>query len=212
MSDAVSTTGIMVKRKPTTPLASVAVATVSAANPAVVTTSTPHGRTTGDTSTLAGVTGSTPAVNGEHIVTVIDATHYSIPVAVTVAGTGGTSTPGFAVVAELTNAEPGGKSRNKVETSIHNEGSESHLLGILRQKDPNFVVNYLADEETHMAIDNDINNNIKNTWQILFPSGFYRQGPARVQNFDYAGAPVDGVQRATIGLTWSGIVTEGVMA
>lgn len=211
MSDALSSTGILVKRKPTTPLASVAIATSSVADPTVITTSAPHGRTTGDEVTIAGHSGATPAINGTWVVTVIDATTFTIPEAVTVGGTGGTMTPGRAVVAEIRDVNPGGKSRNKIETSTHNEKRESHQLGILRQKDPTFQVNYLADEETHAAVQNDIDNNVKNEWMILFPSGLYRLGQARVQDFEYAGAPVDGVQQATITLSWAGPVSEGIL-
>ncbi len=72
--------------------ASVAIATTSVANPSVVTTATPHGLVTGDRVVIAGHTGSTPAVNGAYTVTVLSSTTYSIPVNVTVGGTGGTST------------------------------------------------------------------------------------------------------------------------
>lgn len=62
----------------------------SIANPTVVTTAVPHGRATGDVVLISGVTGSTPTINGAQTITVIDATHFSVPVNVTVAGTGGT--------------------------------------------------------------------------------------------------------------------------
>lgn len=72
----------------------VAVASSSVANPSVVTTSAAHGITNGATVTIAGHTGSTPAINGSHVATVIDATTFSIPVNVTAGGTGGTVTRG----------------------------------------------------------------------------------------------------------------------
>lgn len=115
----------------------------------------------------------------------------------------------FVTIAEITEVGPGGKSRNKIETSTHNDGSESHILGILRQKDPTLKINYIGGEATHIAINSDIDNNVKNSWQILFPSGRYRQGMAYVQMFDLDPAPVDGKQGAAITLTWAGIVTEG---
>lgn len=65
----------------------------SVANPSVITTSVPHGLATGQRALIAGHTGSTPAVNGDQPVTVIDATSFSIPVDVTVGGTGGTVVP-----------------------------------------------------------------------------------------------------------------------
>lgn len=114
----------------------------------------------------------------------------------------------FVTVGEITNVGPGGKSRNKIETSTHNDGSESHLLGILRQKDPTFKINYVGGDATHIAIQADIDGNIKNAWQILFPSGISRTGFGYVQMFEYDEAPVDGKQGASIALTWSSTVTE----
>jgi len=61
----------------------------SVANPSVVTTPIAHGLTTGQKVLISGVTGSTPTINGERTVTVIDDTHFSVPVNVTVGGTGG---------------------------------------------------------------------------------------------------------------------------
>jgi hypothetical protein len=62
----------------------------SIANPSVVTTPVAHGLATGDIILIAGVTGSTPTINGERVVTVLSPTTFSVPVNVTVAGTGGT--------------------------------------------------------------------------------------------------------------------------
>jgi len=62
----------------------------SIASPTVVTTSVAHGLTTGDIILIAGVSGSTPAINGQQTVTVTSTTTFTVPVAVTVAGTGGT--------------------------------------------------------------------------------------------------------------------------
>lgn len=59
------------------------------ANPTVVTTSTAHGRATGDTATITG-SNSTPSINGTYTITVTGASTFTIPVNVTVAGTAGT--------------------------------------------------------------------------------------------------------------------------
>jgi hypothetical protein len=61
----------------------------SIANPTVVTTPIPHGLTTGDIILVSGVASSSPTINGSRTVTVITATTFSVPVNVTVAGTGG---------------------------------------------------------------------------------------------------------------------------
>ena len=75
----------------------IAIATSSVANPTILETEEPHQLVTGDTVDVLGHTGSTPAVEGEHVVTVIDATHVSVPVHVTIAGAGGTLTRALAV-------------------------------------------------------------------------------------------------------------------
>jgi len=62
----------------------------SAANPSVVTTPVDHGLATGDIILIAGVAGSTPTINGQRTVTVTGARTFTVPVNVTVAGTGGT--------------------------------------------------------------------------------------------------------------------------
>jgi hypothetical protein len=114
----------------------------------------------------------------------------------------------FTTIAEITEVDPGGMSRNKIETSTHNDGSESHVLGLLRQADPTLKINYVGSEASHIAILADIVNNIKNSWQILFPSGKSRTGFAYVQMFKFDVAPVDGKQGASLALTWASVVTE----
>ena len=75
---------------PVTP--AVAIVSSSVANPSVITTAVPHGLATGDTVTIAGHTGSTPAIDGSRVVTVLSSLTFTIPVTVTIAGTGGTVT------------------------------------------------------------------------------------------------------------------------
>jgi len=61
----------------------------SVANPTVVTCTTPHGLTTGDKVLISGVTGSTPTINGEYTATVTGTNTFTVPVNVTIGGTGG---------------------------------------------------------------------------------------------------------------------------
>ncbi len=72
-----------------TVFSSVQILTSSVANPSVLTFQANHGLNTGDTVTVVGHSGSTPSINGSRVVTVIDGDQVSIPVNVTVAGTGG---------------------------------------------------------------------------------------------------------------------------
>lgn len=66
------------------------IASISTANPGVVTTSVPHGLTTGQKILIAGTT-TTPTVNAQQTVTVLTTTTFSVPVNVTSgqAGAGG---------------------------------------------------------------------------------------------------------------------------
>lgn len=62
----------------------------SVANPTVVTTPVDHGLTTGDIILISGVATSSPTINGQRTVTVTGARTFTVPVNVTVGGTGGT--------------------------------------------------------------------------------------------------------------------------
>lgn len=63
----------------------------SVADPTVITTSGAHGISAGDVVTIASHTGSTPDINGVHtVMSVPSTTTLTIPVSVTVGGTGGT--------------------------------------------------------------------------------------------------------------------------
>lgn len=70
--------------------ATITTSTVDVAS--VITTTAAHGFITGNTAVIAGHEDSDPDLNGEHVVTVIDATSFSVPVTTTVEGTGGTAT------------------------------------------------------------------------------------------------------------------------
>lgn len=64
----------------------------SVANPTVITTEDAHEYVTGNTATIADHEGSAPTIAGDYVLTVLSSTTFSIPVNVTVAGTGGTAT------------------------------------------------------------------------------------------------------------------------
>lgn len=112
----------------------------------------------------------------------------------------------FATIGEVVSVTPPGYSRNKLESTTHNDGAESYVLGILRQKDASFRINYVHDEPTHALIVDDILANVEHNWQIVFPSGVMFTGPARVQRFEPIEAPVDAIQQMDVTLAWSGPV------
>lgn len=65
------------------------IASSSVANPTVITTTVPHGLSAGHIVLISGHAGATPSINGQHAVTVLNTTQFTIPVNVSVAGTGG---------------------------------------------------------------------------------------------------------------------------
>lgn len=69
---------------------SVAITSTSIANPSNVLTAA-NTFVSADTVTIAGHTGSTPAVDGDRVATVVNSTNFTIPINVTGGGTGGTA-------------------------------------------------------------------------------------------------------------------------
>lgn len=113
----------------------------------------------------------------------------------------------FTTIAELVSVTPPGFSRNPLDTSNHNEGVETKVLGLLRQKDASFKINWLPENATHDTLLSDILNNTKAHWQIAFPSGTTMEADAFVQRFEPDDAPVDAVQSAMCGLSWASAIT-----
>ena len=75
-------------------VAATAITSSSVANPTNI-LATAHGMSNSDIVTIASHTGSTPTINGTHTITYVDANNFTIPVNVTVGGTGGTVSRGF---------------------------------------------------------------------------------------------------------------------
>lgn len=86
------------------------------ANPTVVTTSGPHGLSSGQQVTITG-SNSTPSINGSHVVTVISPTTFSIAVNVSVAGTAGSFTTANLLVSILEPVKQVYKASLKVDAS-----------------------------------------------------------------------------------------------
>ena len=72
------------------PAATIATSSIDAST--LITTALAHGLTTGVKVAIAGHTGSTPSINSTYPITVTSTTKFTIPVAVTIAGIGGTVT------------------------------------------------------------------------------------------------------------------------
>lgn len=68
-----------------------AISSSSVAVATVITTSVAHGFSSGDTVVIVGHAGSTPSLDGAHVVTVLGPASFSVPVTVTAAGSSGTA-------------------------------------------------------------------------------------------------------------------------
>jgi hypothetical protein len=79
----------------------ISIASIAAANPAVVTTVTPHSLVTGTTYTIGGTT-TTPTVNGSQVVTVTGSTTFTVPVNVTSGQAAAAGTVGSPAWTEVT--------------------------------------------------------------------------------------------------------------
>jgi Putative DnaT-like ssDNA binding protein len=78
--------------RPVDTVSALGIASSSVASPSNITTIAPHGFTSGQSVTITGHTGSTPALAGPYVITVTGARTFTIPVNVTVAGSGGSVT------------------------------------------------------------------------------------------------------------------------
>jgi hypothetical protein len=109
----------------TSPQITIPITSSSVANPSLITTPVPHGLATGDTVIITGHSGSTPSIDGERTVTVVSTTTFSIPVNVTIGGTGGTFVRG------KTNAGATGY----LQVTAHDLGTFTGAVVTLRHSD-----------------------------------------------------------------------------
>ncbi len=105
------------------------VSSSSVANPTTITTTAAHGLTTGNIVTISGHSGSTPDINNSYTVTVLTTTTFTIPVNVTVGGTGGTWTLDAPISGVLISADVTGELRLK--TRFAQEDLEESMLEYL---------------------------------------------------------------------------------
>jgi hypothetical protein len=99
--------GISITTTPTAQLSGNTISTSSVANPTVITCSANHPFANGDSVIISGHTGSTPAIDGVYTISNVAATTFTIPVNVSVGGSGGTV--GIAFPARDANGTVSGK-------------------------------------------------------------------------------------------------------
>ena len=109
-------------------------------------------------------------------------------------------------ISELATVSPPKFRRNKLETSTHNDGRESNQLGMIRQDDGSFRINFVEDDATHNQIFDDFLANTAATWSFILPSGVAYTGQGRVQKWEPTDAGTDAIQQVDCGITWSGPV------
>lgn len=124
------------------------------------------------------------------------------------AGDGG-GPEAFLTVAEIVSLKPPQLSRNEVDVSTHNEGTEAKILGMLRKGQAQATLNYVPTNATHASLMSDLLANTKRNWRILFPpSGLPRWIiPSRVQNLDPQNVTVDAPMQINVAWTIDGSIT-----
>jgi len=116
----------------------------------------------------------------------------------------------FATIAEIVSLKPSAISRNEIDVSTHNAGTDAKILGMLRKGPVTFTINWVPSDATHMQIEADLAANTKRNWQVWYPpSGVNTDTfPARVQSWDVPDVGVDVAMQATINLTIDGSIVR----
>ena len=154
-----------------------AIATSSVANPSVITTSLTHGFETGDRIYIHSHVGSTPDITGFHIITKISTTQFSIPVNVTVGGTGGVA---YRANASIVEVNPGPPPDKVYDADLTGENSGSGKI-LLAYDDPELAAHY--DYENVIVL---------NASSIIFDSGYIVNGVLILDFQDGVGpGPID---------------------
>jgi len=162
-----------------------------------VVTATAHGLRVGNKVTIAGMTGGTPDLDGDYLVTRIVAddafeiadaeTFAAIPA--TVAGTGGTATPkteSFTKVVEVGDLKGPGLSRDTIDATTHDSPDdwEEFIVGIKKGGEVTYPVNWVPSDPTHDNVTGlwaAWEDGVLRNWRIVPPiSGVYLQFAALV--------------------------------
>lgn len=110
-------------------------------------------------------------------------------------------------VPELTTITPPASFRNPLETSTHNDGEESHVLGIRRSDTISGRVNWLVANPIHQQMEADFNaagSGTKRNYRIVYPDGTKVTFGARVERWAPVEATVDSVKAIDFALRKDG--------
>ena len=125
----------------------------------------------------------------------------------------GATPENFVAIAEIVNLKAPGLSRNEIDVSIHNAGSDAKILGMLRKGQVTGTLNWVPTDPTHSSatggILSDIVTNTKRNWRITFPPNGLPHWtfPGRVQLFDPQDAGVDAALQVAFAMTIDGDIT-----
>ena len=95
--------------------------------------------------------------------------------------------------------------RNEAETSTHNDGAESYIMGIVRTGAAAITVNWLPNNASHQAVFADYEDKVTSSWRYTLPSGTTITCDAKVKSFNLQPAGLDGVQRLVFTLRFNGM-------
>lgn len=112
------------------------------------------------------------------------------------------------VVPELRTITPPAQFRNALETTTHNDGEESHVLGIKRSDEIAFSMNWLKGNSIQDQLESDYQANTKRTYRIEYPDGVRLTFKARVSKFTPVEASPDSVKMLNCALRKSGAVVK----
>ena len=118
----------------------------------------------------------------------------------------------FTTVAEILSVKLPSLSRNEIDTSTHNDGEESKILGMLRKGQLTGMLNWLPTDATQNKTTGllyDILNNVKRNWRVtLPPNGLPRWTmPARLQLFEPQEVTTDAPLQIGFAFTVAGPIT-----
>jgi hypothetical protein len=124
----------------------------------------------------------------------------------------GASPEVFVTLAENVTLKPPQLSRNEIDVSTHNAGTEAKILGMLRKGQVTGTCNWLPTDASHGTASGgmlaDVLANVKANWRIDYPDALTSWTfPGRVQLFDVAEVGVDSPLQVAFALTIDGAIT-----
>jgi hypothetical protein len=112
----------------------------------------------------------------------------------------------FVNIAELRDITPPALTRNPLETTNHNDGDDSYIVGVRRHGEMGLSLNFLPDDTTHdhvAGLQKSWFDGDREIWRITYPDGTKWLFSGFVTNFAPA-APVDDILTADVSIRPTG--------